>query len=78
MPRDPMPEHLVPMLARLSKLPPDDERWGFEIKWDGVRAVGYADEDGGVRLEDLLAAPTMADYFGVDLGPHGNPPIFSP
>ncbi|MEA2430610.1 MAG: hypothetical protein QOI19_1083, partial [Thermoleophilaceae bacterium] len=24
MPRDPMPEHVVPMLARLSTLPPDD------------------------------------------------------
>jgi bifunctional non-homologous end joining protein LigD len=33
-----MPEHLVPMLARLSALPADDERWGYEIKWDGVRA----------------------------------------
>src|SRR6266480_2598000 len=33
---DPMPEHIVPMLARLSKLPPNDEDYAFEIKWDGV------------------------------------------
>jgi bifunctional non-homologous end joining protein LigD len=49
--RDPMPEHLVPMLARLSTLPPDDERWGYEIKWDGVRAVAYIPKGGPPRLE---------------------------
>ena len=46
-----MPQHVVPMLARLSTLPPDDDRWGYEIKWDGVRAVAYVDDRGGVRLE---------------------------
>ena len=46
-----MPEHIVPMFARLSTLPPDDENWGYEIKWDGVRLVAYAYEDGNVRLE---------------------------
>jgi bifunctional non-homologous end joining protein LigD len=51
MPKDPMPEHVVPMLARLSKLPLDDERWAYEIKWDGVRAVAYITEDGQIRLE---------------------------
>src|SRR3954471_19427315 len=50
-PADPMPEHLVPMLARLSTLPPDDERWAYEIKWDGVRVVAYVQPDGAVRLE---------------------------
>ncbi|MEA2466329.1 MAG: bifunctional non-ous end joining protein LigD [Thermoleophilaceae bacterium] len=50
-PRDPMPEHIVPMLARLSTLPPDDEHWGYEIKWDGVRAVAYVTEAGETRLE---------------------------
>jgi bifunctional non-homologous end joining protein LigD len=51
MPKDPMPEHLVPMLAKLSTLPADDERWGYEIKWDGVRAVAYINEAGEIRLE---------------------------
>ena len=50
-PKDPMPEHVVPMLARLSTLPPDDEHWGYEIKWDGVRAVAYVGGDGITRLE---------------------------
>jgi bifunctional non-homologous end joining protein LigD len=73
MPRDPMPEHLVPMLARLSTLPPDDERWGYEIKWDGVRAVGYVQAGGEVRLEsrnlnDLTERYPDAAAIGPALG----------
>src|SRR3954447_21176541 len=51
MAADPMPEHLVPMLARLSTLPPDDARWGYEVKWDGVRAVAYVASGRPIRLE---------------------------
>src|SRR4029453_5412738 len=29
----------LPMLATAGQLPEDDARWGFEFKWDGVRAV---------------------------------------
>jgi bifunctional non-homologous end joining protein LigD len=47
----PMPEHVVPMLARLSTLPPDDERYGYEVKWDGVRAVAYIRPGEAPRLE---------------------------
>ena len=71
--RDPMTERLVPMLARLSKLPPDDERWGYEIKWDGVRAVAYVEEGGATRLEsrnlnDLTARYAEAAAIGSALG----------
>jgi bifunctional non-homologous end joining protein LigD len=48
--REPMPERVVPMLARLGKLPPDQKRWAFEVKWDGVRAIAYA-QPGRLRLE---------------------------
>ncbi|MDQ3849466.1 MAG: DNA ligase D, partial [Actinomycetota bacterium] len=48
--REPMPERLVPMLARAGDLPDDDERWAYEIKWDGVRALAYS-EPGRLRLE---------------------------
>jgi bifunctional non-homologous end joining protein LigD len=47
---DPMPEHVVPMLALLSTLPEDDEGFAFEVKWDGVRAVAFS-EPGRFRLE---------------------------
>jgi bifunctional non-homologous end joining protein LigD len=48
--RAPMPEKVVPMLARLADLPPDQERWAFEVKWDGVRALAYS-EPGRLRFE---------------------------
>src|SRR5215218_11063170 len=47
--REPMPTGIEPMLARSGKLPPEDGRWGYEVKWDGVRAIGYA-EGGRVKL----------------------------
>jgi len=47
--REPMPDRIVPMLARAGALPRDDERWAYEIKWDGVRAVAHS-EPGRLRL----------------------------
>jgi bifunctional non-homologous end joining protein LigD len=38
---EPMPERLAPMLATPSDLPPRDEGWAFEVKWDGIRAIAY-------------------------------------
>jgi bifunctional non-homologous end joining protein LigD len=48
--REPMPEKIEPMLARLGKQLPTSDDWAYEIKWDGVRAIGYA-EGGRLRLE---------------------------
>ncbi len=40
----PLPERIAPMMATLRDvLPPDDDQWGYEMKWDGVRAVVYVD-----------------------------------
>jgi bifunctional non-homologous end joining protein LigD len=47
--REPMPERIEPMLAKPGPLPPDDGRWAYEVKWDGVRAIGYV-EGGRLRL----------------------------
>jgi bifunctional non-homologous end joining protein LigD len=33
------------MLAGAGPLPLDDGRWGFEMKWDGMRAVAFLDSD---------------------------------
>src|SRR3954462_12386585 len=46
-----MPEHVVPMLARGGKLPDDEADWGFEVKWDGMRAVVYS-QPGRMRIEN--------------------------
>lgn len=50
-PRESMPEHLAPMLASAAGLPPDEENWGFEVKWDGVRAILYW-RPGRLRIEN--------------------------
>ncbi len=41
----PVPELIRPMLATAGALPPreEDDKWGYEMKWDGVRAVVYVD-----------------------------------
>ncbi|MGH9042034.1 MAG: non-homologous end-joining DNA ligase [Acidimicrobiia bacterium] len=49
--REPMPEALRPMLATLSeRLPADESPYGFEVKWDGIRALASI-FGGRVRLE---------------------------
>lgn len=61
-----MPPHIKPMLAMLSDLPEDDERYAFEYKWDGIRAVAFHDGR-SLRIEtrnqkDITRAyPELAD-----------------
>ncbi|MGH2837351.1 MAG: DNA polymerase ligase N-terminal domain-containing protein, partial [Thermoleophilaceae bacterium] len=59
--REPMPEHVVPMLARLGELPAKDSDWAYEIKWDGVRAIAYS-EPGRLRLESRNLNDITAQY----------------
>jgi bifunctional non-homologous end joining protein LigD len=45
----PMPELVRPMTpVPATRLPGDDERWAYELKWEGERAVGYVS---GGRLD---------------------------
>ena len=47
---DPLPRWIQPMLAKLSgSLPKDDERWAYEMKWDGIRGLAFI-EKGKMRL----------------------------
>ena len=48
--REPMPEKIEPMLAPHGQRCRPATNWAYEIKWDGVRAIGYA-EGGRLRLE---------------------------
>lgn len=48
------------MAATLSSLPPDQDGWGFEIKWDGIRAIAYVEDDRRVRL----TSRTLRDITG--------------
>ena len=48
------------MLARARRAPdPEDNHWGYEVKWDGIRALGYAARGAwrmqSRRLEDVTA-----------------------
>ncbi len=37
-----LPSKIEPMLAKMGPIP-EGEEWAYEIKWDGVRALGYAE-----------------------------------
>jgi bifunctional non-homologous end joining protein LigD len=40
---EPLPQDVSPMLATTGTMPHDEDRWAFEVKWDGVRALVWAD-----------------------------------
>ncbi len=74
--REPLPRHLAPMLARAGELPPpgEDARWGYEVKWDGVRALLWSDH-GHVRIESRTQRELTDRYpelraLGRTLGAH--------
>ena len=57
----PLPKELEPMKATLAKLPRDDADWGFEIKWDGVRALAIC-ETGRVTLQSRTLRDITKQY----------------
>jgi bifunctional non-homologous end joining protein LigD len=52
---------LRPMLAREATQTPTGEGWGFEIKWDGVRALAHSGAD-GFRVESRRGEDITARY----------------
>jgi bifunctional non-homologous end joining protein LigD len=72
--REEMPDRIEPMMARLATLPTDEERWAFEIKWDGLRAILYC-EGGRIRLTNRNLRDVTIQYpelraLGRALGAH--------
>src|SRR5438552_3637544 len=55
------PSHIPPMLAQLGSLPDDDERWAYEVKWDGGRAITYI-TGGGVQVESRNLPDNTTQY----------------
>jgi bifunctional non-homologous end joining protein LigD len=47
---EPIPERIKPMLARSGELPSREDRFGFEVKWDGIRTVAFCDH-GHIELQ---------------------------
>ncbi len=60
---EPIPELVRPMLATAGSLADlaDDDRWAFEMKWDGIRAVTYVDR-GTVRVLSRNDRDVTATY----------------
>jgi bifunctional non-homologous end joining protein LigD len=48
------------MLARSADEPPSGDGWAFEIKWDGVRALAYVEDD--LRLESRTGEDITRRY----------------
>src|SRR4051812_869591 len=59
--RDPFPERIVPMLAKLAPLPADEEGWATEVKLDGVRAIAYC-RPGRLQLQTRNLNDVTAQY----------------
>src|SRR4051794_6778996 len=59
--REPMPESIVPMLARSDGLPANQDGWAFEIKWDGVRAIAFC-EGGRLRMTSRSGRDITSQY----------------
>jgi bifunctional non-homologous end joining protein LigD len=57
----PMPRTLEPMKAQLIDEAFDDDRWLFEVKWDGIRLVSFIDE-GKVALQTRAGRTVDAEY----------------
>ena len=59
-PREKMPRRLDPMLAKPGQVPESEgQKWAYEIKWDGVRALGYAEKG-----EWCMLTRRQEDYVG--------------
>jgi bifunctional non-homologous end joining protein LigD len=68
-----MPRHIVPMKARLSTMPPNEDDYGFEVKWDGIRAIVYSGVgEGDITIENrnlrdiTFKYPELHDLAGLD------------
>jgi bifunctional non-homologous end joining protein LigD len=74
-PSERMPRRLDPMLAKPGEVPESDsDEWAYEIKWDGVRVLGYADRGKwsmqSRRLEDVTARYPELEAIAEALNDH--------
>jgi bifunctional non-homologous end joining protein LigD len=72
-PTEKMPSKLDAMLAKPGQVPESDSnQWAYEIKWDGVRVLGYADRGRWCmlsrRLEDVSARYPELEAIAEALG----------
>lgn len=58
---EPIPRHVLPMLASPGTLPREEEQWAFEVKWDGVRVIARS-EPGRLHLFSRSRREITAAY----------------
>jgi bifunctional non-homologous end joining protein LigD len=74
-PKERMPSKLDAMLAKPGEVPESDaEEWAYEIKWDGIRALGYANHGKwsmlSRRQEDVSGRYPELEAIADALGEH--------
>jgi bifunctional non-homologous end joining protein LigD len=67
--KSPMPHSIAPMLATLASKPPSGKEWLYEVKWDGVRAVCFV-EDNQVRIFSRTQKQCDQQYPELTVLPH--------
>lgn len=58
---EPMPDTFEPMLATAATKRPTTGRWGYELKWDGIRSIAFV-EGGRVRFTSRRGGDITARY----------------
>jgi bifunctional non-homologous end joining protein LigD len=64
-----MPASIEPMMATLADRVPRGEDWLFEVKWDGVRAIAFLDNE-EVRLQSRSGLRCERQYPELAVMPH--------
>src|SRR4051794_17327785 len=59
--REPMPEHVVPLVPVPGPLPADDGGHAYEIQWNGRRTIAFC-EPGRLRLDDATGGDITSFY----------------
>jgi bifunctional non-homologous end joining protein LigD len=65
----PMPSAITPMKAALAKTPPRGDEWLFEVKWDGVRAICFIEQE-SLRLVSRTGHSCEKQYPELSVIPH--------
>jgi len=64
-----MPTAITPMKAALATTPPRGDEWLFEVKWDGVRAICFVDQE-SLRLVSRTGHSCEKQYPELSVIPH--------
>lgn len=75
--RETLPDLVRPMLATAGQMPADDDAFGYELKWDGVRAVVYVEGDSVRTLtrNDREVTATYPELRGLAQALGGRPAV---